>query len=45
MLAYNCSPSFNWRKHLDDGTIEKFQRELGQMGYKFSSSRLPGSTR
>src|ERR1700726_2326991 len=35
MLAYNCSPSFNWHKHLDDGTIGKFQRELAQMGYKF----------
>src|SRR5687768_10707676 len=33
MLAYNCSPSFNWRKHLDQATIEKFQRELGAMGY------------
>ena len=38
MLAYNCSPSFNWRRHLDDDTIAKFQRELGAMGYKFSSS-------
>ena len=35
MLAYNCSPSFNWKKHLDDATIAKFQRELGHMGYKF----------
>src|SRR5690606_1418665 len=35
MLAYNCSPSFNWKKHLDDSTIAKFQRELGHMGYKF----------
>jgi isocitrate lyase len=39
MLAYNCSPSFNWRKHLDDGTIEKFQRELG---YKFQFITLAG---
>src|SRR5262249_27955324 len=35
MLSYNCSPSFNWRKNLDDATIAKFQRELGAMGYKF----------
>jgi isocitrate/methylisocitrate lyase len=42
MLAYNCSPSFNWRKHLDDGTIEKFQRELGEMGYKFQFITLAG---
>ncbi|MEX1085147.1 MAG: isocitrate lyase, partial [Steroidobacteraceae bacterium] len=35
LLAYNCSPSFNWRKKLDDATIAKFQRELGAMGYKF----------
>src|SRR6266851_3752986 len=35
LLAYNCSPSFNWRKHLDEATIAKFQRELGAMGYKF----------
>src|SRR3569833_1201237 len=35
MLAYNSSPSFNWKKHLDDSTIAKFQRELGHMGYKF----------
>ena len=34
MLAYNCSPSFNWKKNLDDATIAKFQRELGAMGYK-----------
>src|SRR5436305_3537272 len=40
--AYNCSPSFNWRKHLDDGTIEKFQRELGEMGYKFQFITLAG---
>ncbi len=42
MLAYNCSPSFNWRKHLDDGTIEKFQRELGEMGYRFQFITLAG---
>src|SRR5688500_4887244 len=35
MLAYNCSPSFNWKRHLDSATIAKFQRELGAMGYKF----------
>ncbi len=42
MLAYNCSPSFNWHRRLDDGTIEKFQRELGQMGYKFQFITLAG---
>jgi isocitrate/methylisocitrate lyase len=42
LLAYNCSPSFNWRKHLDDGTIEKFQRELGEMGYRFQFITLAG---
>ncbi|MDX6432568.1 MAG: isocitrate lyase [Streptosporangiaceae bacterium] len=42
MLAYNCSPSFNWHRHLDDGTIEKFQRELGQMGYTFQFITLAG---
>jgi isocitrate lyase len=42
LLAYNCSPSFNWRSHLDDGTIEKFQRELGEMGYKFQFITLAG---
>jgi len=42
MLAYNCSPSFNWRKHLDDATIAKFQRELGYMGYKFQFITLAG---
>jgi isocitrate lyase len=35
MLAYNCSPSFNWKKKLDDETIAKFQSEFGSMGYKF----------
>src|SRR5271167_2511295 len=42
MLAYNCSPSFNWRKNLDDATIAKFQRELGTMGYKFQFITLAG---
>jgi len=42
MLAYNCSPSFNWRKHLDDDTIAKFQRELGAMGYRFQFITLAG---
>ncbi|MBT2234968.1 isocitrate lyase [Nonomuraea sp. NEAU-A123] len=42
MLAYNCSPSFNWKKHLDDSTIAKFQRELGHMGYKFQFITLAG---
>jgi len=42
MLAYNCSPSFNWSKHLDAATIAKFQRELGAMGYKFQFITLAG---
>ena len=42
LLAYNCSPSFNWKKHLDDATIAKFQRELGAMGYKFQFVTLAG---
>jgi isocitrate lyase len=42
MLAYNCSPSFNWKKHLDDATIAKFQRELAAMGYKFQFITLAG---
>jgi isocitrate lyase len=42
MLAYNCSPSFNWKKNLDDATIAKFQRELGAMGYKFQFVTLAG---
>ena len=42
MLAYNCSPSFNWEKHLDEGTIAKFQRELAAMGYKFQFITLAG---
>ena len=41
-LAYNCSPSFNWRKHLDDATIAKFQKELAAMGYKFQFITLAG---
>ncbi|MCF1504641.1 isocitrate lyase [Afifella sp. H1R] len=42
MLAYNCSPSFNWEKNLDKETIAKFQRELGAMGYKFQFITLAG---
>ena len=42
MLAYNCSPSFNWAKKLDAATIAKFQRELGAMGYKFQFVTLAG---
>jgi isocitrate lyase len=42
MLAYNCSPSFNWRAHLDSDTIASFQRELGAMGYKFQFITLAG---
>ena len=42
LLSYNCSPSFNWKKHLDDDTIAKFQRELGAMGYKFQFITLAG---
>jgi isocitrate lyase len=41
-LAYNCSPSFNWKKKLDDATIAKFQRELGAMGYKYQFVTLAG---
>lgn len=41
-LAYNCSPSFNWRAHLDDDTIARFQKELGAMGYKFQFITLAG---
>jgi isocitrate lyase len=41
-LAYNCSPSFNWKKHLDDETIANFQVELGKMGYKFQFITLAG---
>lgn len=42
LLAYNCSPSFNWRKNLDQDTIAKFQTELGAMGYKFQFVTLAG---
>jgi isocitrate lyase len=42
LLAYNCSPSFNWRKKLDDATIANFQQELSQMGYKFQFVTLAG---
>jgi isocitrate lyase len=42
LLAYNCSPSFNWKKNLDAATIAKFQRELGAMGYKFQFVTLAG---
>ncbi|MEX1004443.1 MAG: isocitrate lyase [Acidimicrobiia bacterium] len=41
-LAYNCSPSFNWKAHLDDDTIARFQKELGAMGYKFQFITLAG---
>ncbi|MGO2112738.1 MAG: isocitrate lyase [Pseudoclavibacter sp.] len=41
-LAYNCSPSFNWKRHLDDDTIAKFQRELSAMGYAFQFITLAG---
>src|SRR5947209_5166848 len=42
MLAYNCSPSFNWRKKLDEATIARFQPELARMGYKFQFVTLAG---
>src|ERR671933_1724535 len=42
LLAYNCSPSFNWRAHLDDAEIERFQRELGELGYRFQFITLAG---
>jgi len=42
MLAYNCSPSFNWKKNLDDATIARFQDELASMGYKFQFITLAG---
>ncbi|MFZ6672466.1 isocitrate lyase [Undibacterium sp. Xuan67W] len=42
LLSYNCSPSFNWKKNLDDATIAKFQKELGKMGYKFQFITLAG---
>jgi isocitrate lyase len=42
LMAYNCSPSFNWRKHLDDDQIARFQAELGELGYKFQFITLAG---
>jgi isocitrate lyase len=42
LLAYNCSPSFNWKRNLDDATIAKFQRELAAMGYRFQFITLAG---
>jgi isocitrate lyase len=42
MLAYNCSPSFNWKKHLDEATIASFQKELANLGYKFQFITLAG---
>jgi isocitrate lyase len=42
LLAYNCSPSFNWRKHLDDATIATFQQTLGELGYRFQFITLAG---
>ena len=42
LLAYNCSPSFNWKKNIDDDTIARFQRELGAMGYRFQFITLAG---
>jgi isocitrate lyase len=42
LLAYNCSPSFNWKRNLDDDTIASFQRELGEMGYRFQFVTLAG---
>jgi isocitrate lyase len=42
MLAYNCSPSFNWSKHLDEATIARFQKELGTMGYRYQFITLAG---
>jgi isocitrate lyase len=42
LLAYNCSPSFNWRKHLDDETIARFQTQLGEWGYRFQFITLAG---
>jgi isocitrate lyase len=42
LLAYNCSPSFNWKRHLDEGTIARFQQALGDMGYAFQFITLAG---
>ena len=44
LLAYSCSPSFNWRAHLDDAQIAKFHKELAAMGYRFQFITSPGST-
>jgi isocitrate lyase len=42
LLAYNCSPSFNWSKHLDEATVARFQKELGAMGYRYQFITLAG---
>ena len=42
LLAYNCSPSFNWKKHLSDDDIAQFQKKIGEMGYKFQFITLAG---
>ena len=42
LLAYNCSPSFNWKKHLNDDEIASFQQEISKMGYKFQFITLAG---
>jgi isocitrate lyase len=42
LLAYNCSPSFNWKRNLDDATIARFQKELASMGYRFQFITLAG---
>jgi isocitrate lyase len=42
LLAYNCSPSFNWKRHLDDATVARFQKELAAMGYRFQFVTLAG---
>ena len=42
LLAYNCSPSFNWKKHLSDNEIATFQKKIGEMGYKFQFITLAG---
>jgi isocitrate lyase len=42
LLAYNCSPSFNWKRHLDDASIARFQEELGDLGYRFQFVTLAG---
>ena len=45
LLAYNCSPSFNWRRHLDDAQIATFQDDLGELGYRFQFVTLAGLPR